>query len=161
MFFFSSRRRHTICALVTGVQTCALPIYLLRVPRHAARCRGASGDGEGAVLRPRRAGLPLVRLAGGAQPPLAGAARRLLRRHRPAAGRAGLADGRVRAHFPLGRRSEEHTSELQSLMRISYAVFCLKKKKHDTLTLIYIITATALPVPTEDNTLQQQEQSQP
>src|SRR3546814_4941203 len=30
---------------------------------------------------------------------------------------------------PLVRRSEEHTSELQSLMRISYAVFCLKKKK--------------------------------
>src|SRR3546814_2051595 len=29
----------------------------------------------------------------------------------------------------LGERSEEHTSELQSLMRISYAVFCLKKKK--------------------------------
>src|SRR3546814_4455624 len=35
------------------------------------------------------------------------------------------------APFPLGpgARSEEHTSELQSLMRISYAVFCLKKKK--------------------------------
>src|SRR3546814_1827945 len=31
--------------------------------------------------------------------------------------------------FRLDRRSEEHTSELQSLMRISYAVFCLKKKK--------------------------------
>src|SRR3546814_5342564 len=31
-------------------------------------------------------------------------------------------------------RSEEHTSELQSLMRISYAVFCLKKKKHLTKT---------------------------
>src|SRR3546814_2753570 len=30
------------------------------------------------------------------------------------------------------QRSEEHTSELQSLMRISYAVFCLKKKKHTT-----------------------------
>src|SRR3546814_2268889 len=30
---------------------------------------------------------------------------------------------------PCGQRSEEHTSELQSLMRISYAVFCLKKKK--------------------------------
>src|SRR3546814_5418918 len=29
-------------------------------------------------------------------------------------------------------RSEEHTSELQSLMRISYAVFCLKKKKHNS-----------------------------
>src|SRR3546814_8360578 len=35
------------------------------------------------------------------------------------------------AHRPAepGIRSEEHTSELQSLMRISYAVFCLKKKK--------------------------------
>src|SRR3546814_8739087 len=33
---------------------------------------------------------------------------------------------------PLRPRSEEHTSELQSLMRISYAVFCLKKKKLDT-----------------------------
>src|SRR3546814_2950558 len=32
-----------------------------------------------------------------------------------------------------GLRSEEHTSELQSLMRISYAVFCLKKKKLSTL----------------------------
>src|SRR3546814_4015335 len=31
---------------------------------------------------------------------------------------------------PSSRRSEEHTSELQSLMRISYAVFCLKKKTH-------------------------------
>src|SRR3546814_2069964 len=31
--------------------------------------------------------------------------------------------------YAIGRRSEEHTSELQSLMRISYAVFCLKKKK--------------------------------
>src|SRR3546814_9304748 len=35
--------------------------------------------------------------------------------------------------MPICRwRSEEHTSELQSLMRISYAVFCLKKKKKDT-----------------------------
>src|SRR3546814_942327 len=38
------------------------------------------------------------------------------------AGQLRLHDGR--------RRSEEHTSELQSLMRISYAVFCLKKKKY-------------------------------
>src|SRR3546814_3220369 len=38
----------------------------------------------------------------------------------------------------LRRRSEEHTSELQSLMRISYAVFCLKKKhKNDTNVRIY------------------------
>src|SRR3546814_7297408 len=34
-----------------------------------------------------------------------------------------------------GERSEEHTSELQSLMRISYAVFCLKKKKNTTKKL--------------------------
>src|SRR3546814_6412134 len=33
---------------------------------------------------------------------------------------------------PASRRSEEHTSELQSLMRISYAVLCLKKKKAKT-----------------------------
>src|SRR3546814_5590038 len=39
----------------------------------------------------------------------------------------GDADGRRRS-MELGFRSEEHTSELQSLMRISYAVFCLKKK---------------------------------
>src|SRR3546814_1282926 len=36
------------------------------------------------------------------------------------------------ANSPAHRRSEEHTSELQSLMRISYAVFCLKKKKNQT-----------------------------
>src|SRR3546814_3475163 len=36
---------------------------------------------------------------------------------------------RARAAYGRGVRSEEHTSELQSLMRISYAVFCLKKKK--------------------------------
>src|SRR3546814_10490859 len=38
-----------------------------------------------------------------------------------------MSDTAVAAATP---RSEEHTSELQSLMRISYAVFCLKKKKH-------------------------------
>src|SRR3546814_3901314 len=35
---------------------------------------------------------------------------------------------RIRRAYLIGERSEEHTSELQSLMRISYAVFCLKKK---------------------------------
>src|SRR3546814_3086143 len=39
MFFFSSRRRHTRCALVTGVQTCALPIF------HAVGLYGARGGG--------------------------------------------------------------------------------------------------------------------
>src|SRR3546814_8235309 len=39
----------------------------------------------------------------------------------------GMADAVLQGH--AYQRSEEHTSELQSLMRISYAVFCLKKKK--------------------------------
>src|SRR3546814_2205389 len=44
VFFFSSRRRHTICALVTGVQTCALPISVGNL--------GAQGDkGFGAAVR--------------------------------------------------------------------------------------------------------------
>src|SRR3546814_7365790 len=41
--------------------------------------------------------------------------------------------GALGALLPL-RRSEEHTSELQSLMRISYAVFCLKKNKNVTIS---------------------------
>src|SRR3546814_5058530 len=39
-------------------------------------------------------------------------------------------------HTDSQYRSEEHTSELQSLMRISYAVFCLKKKKNDRQHII-------------------------
>src|SRR3546814_5948377 len=55
----------------------------------------------------------------------------------PAAGRQrehALHHIHARHHLPEGgiARSEEHTSELQSLMRISYAVFCLKKKKTNT-----------------------------
>src|SRR3546814_1841200 len=53
-----------------------------------------------------------------------GPAHRIARRNRR--------DGFARLQGNIGdtfRRSEEHTSELQSLMRISYAVFCLKKKK--------------------------------
>src|SRR3546814_2010405 len=42
---------------------------------------------------------------------------------------AGVEHGDLRLGGCAGYRSEEHTSELQSLMRISYAVFCLKKKK--------------------------------
>src|SRR3546814_1339856 len=41
-----------------------------------------------------------------------------------------IANSPSQANVPNTNRSEEHTSELQSLMRISYAVFCLKKKKH-------------------------------
>src|SRR3546814_5089305 len=50
-------------------------------------------------------------------------------------------------YSPYNHRSEEHTSELQSLMRISYAVFCLKKKKlkrtttiSSTISIIQIIS---------------------
>src|SRR3546814_4057268 len=45
-------------------------------------------------------------------------------------GLAGITDARC------GCRSEEHTSELQSLMRNSYAVFCLKKKKYKTRPIV-------------------------
>src|SRR3546814_10138197 len=86
IFFFSSRRRHTRCALVTGVQTCALPI---------------SPESD----RSPEAGSSRCRHANAASP---------------------LAADPLQSD-QLGR-SEEHTSELQSLMRISYAVFCLKKK---------------------------------
>src|SRR3546814_8426918 len=57
---------------------------------------------------------------------------------RAASGRRGLRLGAGRWPHRAGgdqgglRRSEEHTSELQSLMRISYAVFCLKKKTPNT-----------------------------
>src|SRR3546814_15615015 len=49
VFFFSSRRRHTRCALVTGVQTCALPIYT------AKSCFGFFGEPDrvGFILDPR------------------------------------------------------------------------------------------------------------
>src|SRR3546814_2693589 len=77
-----------------------------------------------AVLRRPRAGQPA-----GIHPAL-GPARRpvVLRRQMPHHPRR---DQVERRGFPLRPevRSEEHTSELQSLMRISYAVFCLKKKK--------------------------------
>src|SRR3546814_3702614 len=41
---------------------------------------------------------------------------------------AAVGPAELRPRWPFAVRSEEHTSELQSLMRISYAVFCLKKK---------------------------------
>src|SRR3546814_9138796 len=130
--FFLSRRRHTRCALVTGVQTCALPICL--VHREGETGEGI-GLGAGAVVEvdvaAPQAGVGAdrvidleagfdARLEGrldvvGAER-LADAAEIIFRHH----------GGRSRQAETV--RSEEHTSELQSLMRISYAVFCLKKK---------------------------------
>src|SRR3546814_7537157 len=49
---------------------------------------------------------------------------------RSAPGAALLPRSLIRSALQRGERSEEHTSELQSLMRISYAVFCLKKQIH-------------------------------
>src|SRR3546814_5162895 len=95
LFFFSSRRRHTRCALVTGVQTCALPICWAHREQGCAGCH--------------RERAPARRVA----PVLPTACAHCLRH---------------RCRSRRGGRSEEHTSELQSLMRISYAVFCLKKQ---------------------------------
>src|SRR3546814_4684429 len=55
VFFYSSRRRHTSCALVTGVQTCALPIFSYRLhrrrhgkrPQRLSRAGGAARQGIG------------------------------------------------------------------------------------------------------------------
>src|SRR3546814_8024395 len=125
-FCFSSRRRHTRCALVTGVQTCALPIFPLG--KNVADRRGVGGQVVGheaidliwidAARRPdvpplfgvRRIGHVEIAEVGDREYDVPAAIKLIVR----------LAD---RA------RSEEHTSELQSLMRISYAVFCLKQKK--------------------------------
>src|SRR3546814_6055980 len=62
----------------------------------------------------------------------------------PPASAAALGARDRRARPPRRARSEEHTSELQSLMRISYAVFCLKKKKpnHPTQTRHIIMNTT-------------------
>src|SRR3546814_10286847 len=57
-FFFSSRRRHTRCALVTGVQTCALPIS-----HHRVRIVGGDLVGEGVRLLPGFGGGGLVAAA--------------------------------------------------------------------------------------------------
>src|SRR3546814_9256817 len=112
VFFCSSRRRHTRCALVTGVQTCALPIFEL--DKGNARVLAAAGEVEATHRHHRRDVLRLVLQQVVAH----------LGQHRLRALHAGI--GR---QLHLDERSEEHTSELQSLMRISYAVFCLKKKK--------------------------------
>src|SRR3546814_8436747 len=139
ILFFSSRRRHTICALVTGVHTCALPIYrmqrCLAQRPHLAPTNAVSSNGG--IRRERRAGLTisLIRVS-----PVT------WRRRRADSGSSNRQDHSdlqtvsgpnattaryfwARWNWGTKRRSEEHTSELQSLMRITYAVFCLKKKK--------------------------------
>src|SRR3546814_5269522 len=138
MLFFSSRRRHTRCALVTGVQTCALPIWGLAVGRRLDRGLEAvfsvgdaiDGDDLGPVDDVGAEGGAVPQYAAGdavlvdAEAERVGEVIALRRRH----ARLVIGVGRVAPDELVASRSEEHTSELQSLMRISYAVFCLKKK---------------------------------
>src|SRR3546814_8462687 len=126
--FFSSRRRHTRCALVTGVQTWALPIYSglpAGLGRAAVEGRLAASAGDVSLtgLKGELAGVELLdgRLA------LALAGPRPNLRADISAGTLPLAALLAPAADGDEARSDEHTYELQSLMRKSYAVVCLKK----------------------------------
>src|SRR3546814_4502038 len=141
VFFFSSRRRHTRVALVTGVQTCALPIsapdpHAAKRAEQAAPLRdvmsaaqdwfvaqlqGIEGSEARDYLKRRGLSAATAKAFGfGLSPDGRGRLKEALKSH----GELRLIEAGL-----LIDRSEEHTSELQSLMRISYAVFCLKKKK--------------------------------
>src|SRR3546814_17396520 len=63
---------------------------------------------------------------------------RAVRAHRQATAAPAPVAGKSTTGCARRPRSEEHTSELQSLMRISYAVFCLKKTNHNRQTQSYI-----------------------
>src|SRR3546814_3098545 len=112
--FFSSRRRHTRCALVTGVQMCALPISTF-MHLSAASFNELKSKGETAMVLGT----------------MTDADYEGLRKMQDRSAQANfmfpiIASGRKYFRGTLkrvGSRSEEHTSELQSLMRISYAVF--------------------------------------
>src|SRR3546814_4858913 len=115
VFFFSSRRRHTRCALVTGVQTFALPIYL----RFGDEASNVMASVSGLIDRATEVMALRARKSKGMSPATAD----LL---------SWIGDDLERLKALLEHpieddRSEEHTSELQSLMRSTYAVFCLKK----------------------------------
>src|SRR3546814_2746771 len=119
VFVFSGRRRHTRCELVTGVQTCALPIYDLLADVVVAGLDLFLGglDRLRQPFRPDRLAILEILV------------------HHLGKQRVGTEDAQqvvVETEVEF-RRSEEHTSELQSLMRISYAVFCLKNKNTHTL----------------------------
>src|SRR3546814_3025735 len=123
-FVFSSRRRHTRCALVTGVQTCALPIFHARRPHMEALFAklGKAGIARDSLYLAWDFTVASER----------NISERALHIRDEAFAKLGDAAptytiDTVTDHT-AAERSEEHTSELQSLMRISYAVFCLPKK---------------------------------
>src|SRR3546814_3118892 len=128
-FFFSSRRRHTSCALVTGVQTCALPIWRAKIFGAARQpsdgARNGLAQGRGNPNQPQ----PLALHPAGEHQHRDDAQPR--REAGPDTDAAPVALER-QPRADANARSEEHTSELQSLMRISYAVFCLQKNTTPT-----------------------------
>src|SRR3546814_3294938 len=117
-FFFSSIRRHTRCALVTGVQTCALPISVSEYAQ-SQNTLPADTTVAGCTNSPTKFISDLTVVDG------------VITVAATASIGGTITAGQGLSLTPKFR-SEEHTSELQSLMRISYAVFCLKKKtKHN------------------------------
>src|SRR3546814_1342839 len=125
-----------MCALVTGVQTCALPICLAHDPLELGPSLGLAQRRGARLPSPARSAPSDAHISppqypfptGGRPPCLHEAGQRqdaLLLKHQGCPGSVAKIGGSQ-------RRSEEHTSELQSLMRISYAVFCLKKKNKKT-----------------------------
>src|SRR3546814_2722741 len=144
MFVFSSRRRHTRCALVTGVQTCALPssraVWLItqaysRKLDEAKRIDFDSmiGDAVRLVETGRYQSpyaLILVDEFQDISDPRANLIK-ALKHQKPFTKVFAVGDDWQSIYRFAGSditifRSEEPTSEIQSLMRISYAVLCLK-----------------------------------
>src|SRR3546814_6473877 len=122
VFFFSSRRRHTRCALVTGVQTCALPISW-QVAHAQAPPHSASMPGTFPSLAASMTDTPASTSTESLEP--SNSTKVIL----------GIYSALTILIHPIAaRRSEEHTSQLHALMRNSYAVFRLKNKKTTRLT---------------------------
>src|SRR3546814_10171303 len=127
VFFFSSRRRHTSCALVTGVQTCALPICLEDVLGWNLPFAPGTIDDDAVSLLLRAGMIEGKELLRSVLRVSWLRDRLFLHSAFPTTAEDSVFFGPDSYRFAELVRSEEHTSELQSLMRISYAVFCLKK----------------------------------
>src|SRR3546814_7912596 len=110
-----------MCALVTGVQTCALPIS--RHPRFDRRYAKISADKLPDTECLKDTVERVLPFWNESIAPAMRAGRRVL-----IAAHGNSLRALIKHLDGISDRSEEHTSELQSLMRISYAVFCLKKK---------------------------------
>src|SRR3546814_9335893 len=121
-FFFSSRRRHTRCALVTGVQTCALPISQLK-DTEVRVLPESEGFGQ---YDERRNILHLSMSATDKHSTALHEVQHAIQKIEDM-GRGGDPDSALRrmsADHLQDTRSEEHTSEIQSTMRNSNAGLC-------------------------------------